>query len=71
MVRQAVASSSIVSIGHDVTTEVLEVQFNNGGVYQYGGVSASDYGALLVAESKGRHINQFIKGRFPFLRVSP
>jgi hypothetical protein len=38
MQRTRVSSSSIVSIGYDASSQVLEVQFRSGSVYQYSDV---------------------------------
>lgn len=35
MNRKSVTSSNIASIGYDETSETLEIEFKNGGVYQY------------------------------------
>jgi len=69
VLREPVASSSIVSLGYSAASCVLEVEFASGGVYQYAGVPDDAHRALLAAESKGRHVHRFIKGRFPFQRV--
>jgi hypothetical protein len=62
-------SSSIVSLGYAASLRILEVEFANGGIYQYAGVPDEAHRALLAAESKGLHVHRFIKGRFPFQRV--
>ena len=61
MIRVPVQSSNIRSIGHDPLTNTLEVEFVNGGVYQYDGVPAEKHSALVGAESIGRHLHQHIK----------
>jgi len=35
MLRMSVSSSNISSVGYDPKTQTLEVEFHNGGVYQY------------------------------------
>ncbi|HEX5761115.1 MAG TPA: KTSC domain-containing protein [Thermoanaerobaculia bacterium] len=67
MQRQPVESSSLASVGHE--ERVLEVEFHNGGVYQYLGVPASVHRELLSAESLGAFLNTQIKPRFPYVRV--
>jgi len=54
MNRVPVSSSSIKSVGHDGTA-VMEVEFKNGAVYQYHGVSKDDYDAFVSAGSIGKH----------------
>lgn len=61
--RTAVKSSTIASIGHDPHHRVLAVEFKNGGVYHYHGVSAADHQALVGAPSIGAHFGKHFKGR--------
>ena len=53
MERTRVSSSNIRSIGYDVQDETLEVEFGNGGIYQYFGVSQQLYERFMAASSKG------------------
>lgn len=69
MNRTPVTSSNIKSIGHDPATNTLEVEFNTGGIYQYGGVSAEKHQALVGAESIGKHFGQHIKSAYPVTKV--
>jgi KTSC domain len=59
MRRVPVGSTSLDSVGYE--DEVLEVRFNNGGVYRYFGVPARVHRELLRAESKGRFFNRVIR----------
>jgi hypothetical protein len=61
MERISVSSTNVASIGYDPDSEILEVEFLNGGVYQYSGVPAAIYEELMNASSKGTYINQVIK----------
>lgn len=69
MLRVVVESSSIASIGYTASSKTLEVQFRNGGVYQYLGVSSNEHRALMAASSKGQFLNECIKPRFDVVRV--
>ena len=71
MDRQRVESTSIVTVGYDQDRLILEIEFSSGGVYQYLNVPSDVHATLLVAESKGRHVNSAIKGHFSFRRVLP
>lgn len=55
------------SIGYE--KNVLEVRFNNGGLYQYRDVPETVLASLMRAESKGRFFNQNIRGRYPSVRL--
>ena len=69
MRRNPVDSSSLASAGYDGEREVLEVEFRNGGVYDYLGVPAKVYRAFMEAESKGRYLNAEIKPCFAYRTV--
>jgi uncharacterized protein len=69
MQRTAVVSSNLSSVGYDPETQVLEIEFLNGGVYQYYGVPADVYSGLMGAGSKGAYHADFIKDRYPWSRV--
>lgn len=69
MERQRVSSSNIRSIGYEVGTGTLEVEFNNGGVYQYFNVPEATYSALMRASSKGAYLNDHVKERYRCRKV--
>ena len=71
MIRRPVSSSSLRSVGYDTTREILEVEFRNGGVYQYFGVPSSAHLALLGAPSLGAFVNRQIKKAYPYTRLTP
>ncbi len=61
MERIPVSSSNIASIGYDLSNSTLEVEFLNGGLYKYYGVSESTYNDFMNASSKGTFLDQQIK----------
>ena len=69
MDRYQIASSNIRAIGHDITTQTLEVEFLSGWVYQYYGVPEYLYQQIMQASSKGQFLNQYIKNAYPYSRV--
>lgn len=69
IVRESVASSSVVSIGYDEATETLEVEFLNGTVYQYFNIGADLYRQFMAAPSKGQFLNTCIRSAYPYSRV--
>ena len=69
MDRQLVSSSNIASIGYDPPSETLEVEFQNGSVYQYYNVGQSTYDELMATPSKGKFLIYQIKNCFPYSRV--
>ena len=66
MQRHFVSSSRIASVGWEKNT--MEVQFHNGAVYQYHGVSLSEYQAFLNAPSLGSELSKLDKIH-PYNRV--
>lgn len=61
MQRSTVSSSNIASIGYDAEYQILEVEFLNGSVYQYFNVTESLYQGLMIAQSHGNYLDQYIK----------
>jgi len=55
MKRFPVTSSSISAVGYDDVTQVMEVEFKTGKVYQYPMIPREKYDALMAADSMGKH----------------
>ena len=69
MERQSVSSSNLLSIGYDKNEQILEVEFINGGVYQYSGVPKSIYDELMGADSHGTYLHENIRDNYPFKKT--
>jgi len=69
MNRQPVTSSNIASIGYDADSQTLEIEFLNGGVYQYFDVPQYVYEELMNADSHGQYLAQNIKGVYRYSKV--
>ena len=69
MNRLKVESSNLASVGYDESTQTLEIEFNQGAVYQYSEVDKEVYDELMEADSKGKYFNSEIKGAFPYIQV--
>lgn len=69
MNRQAVSSSNIASIGYDNDSQTLEIEFLNGGVYQYFDVPLHIYNGLMNASSHGQYLAENIKGNYRYSKV--
>ena len=61
-----VQSSNIISIGHDGTN--LYVNYKSG-TYKYENVDKSVYESLISSDSKGRFMNENIKGKYSYTRI--
>ncbi len=68
MERTSVTSSNIRAVGYEVESQALEIEFNNGSVYEYSGVPENEYEGLMSADSKGTYFNSNIKNKFPFVK---
>lgn len=69
MERYSVASSNIASIGYDTPSQILEVEFLSGTIYQYYGVPENMHEQLMQAGSKGQFLNTYIKNAYGYSRV--
>lgn len=69
MDRVSVTSSNVASVGYDADTMTLEIEFNNGAIYQYFDVAEHLYNELISAGSIGGYLASNIKGRFRFSKV--
>lgn len=69
MQRTPVASSNVASVGYDPDSSTLEIEFNNGAIYQYFDVNEKVYTELLNASSVGGYLASNIKGKFRFSRI--
>lgn len=61
--------TNILSHQYSPETGHLTVTFHGGRVYRYEGVGKDDAEAFAAAESKGRHLNAHIIGKFDATRL--
>ncbi|WP_417854921.1 KTSC domain-containing protein [Xanthomarina gelatinilytica] len=61
MKRDYVNSSNLASVGYDSDSNILEVEFLKGGIYQYYDVPESEYNSLMNASSHGSYFDLNIK----------
>lgn len=66
MIRQPVSSSRMRSVGWE--NNVMEVEFHDGAVYQYMGVTSSEYRDFLNSSSLGSALSRLDK-QHPYHRV--
>jgi len=71
MDRTPVQSSNLASVGYEPETSTLEVQFLNGGIYQYYGIPCDIFEGLMAAGSKGSFFQQNIRNAgYPCSKVA-
>jgi KTSC domain len=69
MNKQSVISSNLRSVGYEAESQTLEVEFHNGGTYQYFGVPSSHYVGLMKAVSLGTYLHTYIKGSYRYQKL--
>ena len=71
MYRRPVESSLIRSVGYDLPSSVLEIEFvETGRIYEYLDVPLSVYSRLMAAESIGAYFNEHIRDLYPYQEIS-
>lgn len=69
MERILVSSSNIHSIGYDVPSATLEVEFRSGDIYQYFNVPEYLYQQFLKTSSYGQFLNDHIRYNYRYKKV--
>lgn len=69
MKREHVNSSNIESIGYDLRSQTLEIEFLNGSIYQYFDVPENVFIDFKTADSQGKYLASNIKGHFRYSKV--
>lgn len=68
---QELRSSLLANATYDASQSILQLQFRDGAIYRYFQVSPRCYQELLNADSHGTYFNQYIRGRYPYLKIDP
>jgi len=66
MKRNFIKSSNLHTVGYDSVSNVLEVEFKTGSIYQYFDVSELIYEQLIHASSAGRYFIRYIAHSFRY-----
>jgi hypothetical protein len=69
MKRISVNSSNLASIGYDEQNEILEIEFNHGGAYQYYDVPKDVHNELMNASSHGKYFIANIKDNYNLKKI--
>lgn len=69
MNMEHVESSNIETIGYDEDSSTLQVEFKNGGMYQYFDVPENIFEGLRDADSVGGYLASVIKGTYRYSKV--
>jgi lysyl-tRNA synthetase class 2 len=66
--REHIDSSSLSGQKYDAEARVLELEFQNGGLYEYFDVPQDVFNLFVEAPSKGAFFQQYIRNIYPFKR---
>ena len=69
MERKRVNASTIRSVGYDGRQQVLEIEFSNGSIVQYSGVSPEVHRRFMSAPSPGSFFQDQIDENFSGRRI--
>ncbi len=69
MERKRISASNIRSVGYDTRNRLLEIEFSNGSIVQYSGVSEEVYRRLMSDPSPGSFFRDNIEENFSGKRV--
>ncbi|MBD2429716.1 MULTISPECIES: KTSC domain-containing protein [Fischerella] len=62
-------SSMANAIGYDSNTNILQIEFHNGAVYQYSDIDQDTWQDLHQADSIGKFFNENVRGKYQYERV--
>jgi hypothetical protein len=63
-------STVIAHMDYYPESATLRITFTSGEIYDYLYVPADVYAAMRAAFSKGVFLNKFVKGKFPFKKIT-
>ena len=69
MERRRINSGNIRSVGYDARNRLLEIEFTNGGICQYSGVSEEVHRRFVNSPSAGSYFRDNIEENFVVKRI--
>jgi len=69
MERKRLNASNIRAVGYDPRNRVLEIEFSNGGISQYSGVSDEVHRRLMNSPSPGSYFHDNIEENHAVKRI--
>jgi KTSC domain len=69
MNRTAVTANGIAQVGYDDGSEILEIEFSSGKVFQFFNVPQKMFNQLMTASQKEIYYEREIYDRFPYQRI--
>lgn len=68
MERSPIRSTRLRSVGYDEDSYRMEIEFQDGDVFQYLGVPRDEYRGLMEASSPGKYFERYVEGVYPPIR---
>lgn len=68
MERSPIKSTKLRSVGYDEDKYRMEIEFQDGSVYQYIGVPKDEYRGLMEASSPEKYFDRNVKEVYPHTR---
>lgn len=65
-----ITSSNLKSASYDTESEVMNVTFNSGSIYEYNNVPWNIFTKFRMAESQGKFFNEHISRNYKYNKVS-
>jgi hypothetical protein len=69
MERQPVKSRILRSVGYEENSKIMEIEFQNGQVYQYSGVPPKVFADLMHSAEIGKYYSEKVRPRFQTKQV--
>lgn len=69
MIRERIKSRNILAIGYNKESRLLEVEFKNGGIYQYFEVPQEEFEYLMSADSIGSYFYHNIRNSYEWEKI--
>ncbi|MDD1680694.1 MAG: KTSC domain-containing protein [Methanoregula sp.] len=63
--RLSVKSRILRSVGYNESIKILEIEFQNGLVYQFSGVPPKVYADLMHSGEPGKYFSEKVRPKFP------
>ena len=69
IINVEIKSTNLKSASYDTETEVLQITFNNGSIYDYNNVPWNVFTKLRMADSQGKYFNENISRKYKYTKV--
>jgi len=64
-----IKSTNLKSASYDTESEVLQITFNNGSIYEYNNVPWTVFTKLRMSDSQGKYFNENISRKYKYTKT--